>query len=80
MKHIQGFFMVKEFRSVKIVTMSAEAGIPLTHQPMDTPHKELCGLLLESQHHHSLESSFDQNLWPFSVFLRRPNTKLGFSF
>lgn len=80
MKPIQLLFWPKELRPSEIVTMSVEAGIPLTHQPMDPPHKELPGLLLELEHHHGLESLSDLNLWPFSVFLRTPNMQMGFSF
>jgi hypothetical protein len=46
---------VKKYRSLKIVPTGVEAGIPLTHQPMEALRKEIPELLPESQHHHSLD-------------------------
>jgi hypothetical protein len=80
MKPIQRMFWAKELKPSEIVSMSVEAGIPLTHLPMDPPYKEFPGLLVELQYHHSLESLSDLNLWPFSVFLRTPTMQMGFSF
>jgi hypothetical protein len=49
-KFIKGFFWVKMWLLLKMVPISAEAGIHLTHQPVD----QLPGLLLKSLHHRGL--------------------------
>jgi hypothetical protein len=54
MKPIQGLLWVKELRVLKTVPMGTEAGIQLTHHPMELLHKELPGLLLEPLHCHNL--------------------------
>jgi hypothetical protein len=41
MKQIQGLICVKEYTPLKIIPMSIEAGIPLTHQEMGPLHNSL---------------------------------------
>lgn len=45
---------------VQVVPMDAKVGNPLTHQPMDSLHKKVPGLLRESLYHHTL----DVSVWP----------------
>ena len=42
---------------VQVVPMGAKVGVPLTHQPMDSLHKKVPGLLPKSLHHHTLDAS-----------------------
>jgi hypothetical protein len=48
MKPVQGFFYENEYRPLQIVSLGAEAGIPLMFQSIDPLRKELPGLLLKS--------------------------------
>jgi GTPase Era involved in 16S rRNA processing len=42
---------------VQVVPTRAKVGIPLTHQPMDSLHKKVPELLLESPHHYTRDVS-----------------------
>jgi hypothetical protein len=69
MKPVQELFLAM---LLKIVTMWIEVGIPLMPQPMDSHHKELSGLMLESLHHHGLDILCCLSLWIATASIEGP--------
>jgi hypothetical protein len=58
MKPVRELLWVKEQRPLTTVPMGDEAGIPMTHQPMDPFHKESSELLLQPLYQCSLDVCF----------------------
>jgi hypothetical protein len=64
---IQGLFWIMEKSPLILVSMSTEAGILLTQQPIDPHCTQLPGLLLELLHHHRPDILVQPKFKPFST-------------